>query len=114
MIQRFAGAVPTRSRAVVHDGLVFTVATAAVKSPSVYEQTKQTLATIDRNLADAGSSKSRILSATVYITDMAHKPEMDRAWGEWLDPANPPQRACLGVALEGDTLVEIVVTAAAG
>ena len=113
MIKRIAGAVPTRSRAVVHDGLVFTVATAAQKSSSLYEQTRETLAAIDRNLADAGSHKSRILSATVYITDMAGKPEMNRAWDEWVDMANSPQRACIGAALEGDTLVEILVTAAA-
>lgn len=113
MIKRIAGAVETRSRAVVHDGLVFTVATAAKKSPSLYEQTRETLAAIDRNLADAGSHKSRILSATVYITDMAGKPEMNRAWDEWVDMTNPPQRACIGAALEADTLVEILVTAAA-
>lgn len=113
MIKHIAGAVPTRSRAVVHDGLVFTVATAANKSPSLYEQTRETLAAIDRNLADANSDKSRMLSATVYITDMAQKPEMNRAWDEWVDMANPPQRACIGAVLEGDTLVEIVVTAAA-
>lgn len=112
MIKRIAGAVPTRSRAVVHDGLVFTVATAANKKPSFYEQTRETLAAIDRNLADAGSSRSRILSATVYITDMAQRPEMNRAWDEWVDMANPPQRACIGASLEGDTLVEIVIVAA--
>ena len=112
MTKRIAGTVPTRSRAVVHDGLVFTVATAAKKTPSLYEQTRETLAAVDRNLADAGSHKSRILSATVYITDMAGKSEMNRAWDEWVDMSNPPQRACLGTALEGDTLVEIVITAA--
>lgn len=112
MIERLAGTVPTRSRAVIHDGLVFTVATAATKSSSLYEQTRETLAAIDRNLADAGTRKSRILSATVYITDMAQKPEMNRAWDEWVDMANPPQRACIGAVLEGDTLVEILVTAA--
>ena len=112
MVKRISGTVETRSRAVVHDGLVFTVATAAQKSPSLYEQTRETLAAIDRNLVDAGSHKSRILSATVYITDMAQKPEMNRAWDEWVDMANPPQRACIGAALEADTLVEILVTAA--
>jgi enamine deaminase RidA (YjgF/YER057c/UK114 family) len=112
MIKRLAGTVPTRSRAVIQGGLVFTVATAANKPASLYEQTRETLAAIDRNLADAGSHKSRILTATVYITDMAGKPEMNRAWDEWVDMANPPQRACIGAALEGDTLVEILVTAA--
>jgi enamine deaminase RidA (YjgF/YER057c/UK114 family) len=112
MIERIPGAVATRSRAVIHDGIVYTVATAATKSASLYEQTRDALAAIDRTLADAGSSKSRILRATVYITDMAQKPEMNRAWDEWVDPANPPQRACIGVVLEGNDLVEILVTAA--
>ena len=44
---------------------------------------------------------------------MAGKPEMNRAWDEWVDMTNPPQRACIGAALEADTLVEILVTAAA-
>ncbi len=112
MIQRLAGKIPTRSRAVAHDGLVYTVATAAQKSPSLHEQTRQALAAIDKDLADAGSNKSRILRATVYITDMSKKSDMNRAWDEWVDMANPPQRACIGVALEGDDLVEILVIAA--
>lgn len=112
MIERFAGKIATRSRAVAHDGLVYTVATAADKSPSLYEQTRGALAAIDKNLADAGSDKSRILRATVYITDMAQKSEMNRAWDEWVDMANTPQRACIGVALEGNDLVEILAIAA--
>jgi enamine deaminase RidA (YjgF/YER057c/UK114 family) len=112
MIKRIPGAVATRSRAVVHDGIVYTVATSPDKAPSLYEQTRGALAAIDKNLADAGTNKSRILRATVYITDMSQKGEMNRAWDEWVDPANPPQRACIGVALEGKDLVEILVTAA--
>ena len=112
MIERFAGMTPTRSRAVVHDGLVYTVATAPTKSAPLYEQTREALAAIDRNLADAGSHKSRILRATVYIADMGQKPAMNRAWDEWVDLANPPQRACIGVQLDGQDLVEILVIAA--
>lgn len=111
MIQRIPGMFPTRSRAVVHNGIVTTVATADDKVTSLYEQARDTLRVIDGNLAEAGTTKSRILSATVYIADMSRKPELNRAWDEWVDRANPPQRACLGVALEGDDLVEIVVTA---
>ncbi len=111
MIKRYSGAVPTRSRAVEHDGLVYTVATPKNKSGDLYEQTKETLAQIDVNLAEAGSNKSLILRATVYITDMKQKPEMDRAWDEWVDRANPPQRACVGVQLWDKDLVEILVTA---
>lgn len=112
MIKRFTGTIPTRSRAVAHDGLVYAVATAKTKSAPLYEQTKDALAQIDSTLAEAGSSKSRILRATVYITDMSRKPEMDRAWDEWVDRANPPQRACIGVTLADKDLVEILVTSA--
>lgn len=112
MIKRFSGTIPTRSRAVSHDGIVYAVATAKNKSAPLYEQTKDALAQIDGILAEAGSTKSRILRATVYITDMNRKPEMDRAWDEWVDRANPPQRACIGVSLAEKDLVEILVTAA--
>jgi len=111
-IERWAGSAAGRSRIVKHGGLVYTVATARDKAASVGRQTVDALAVIDANLAEAGTDKSRLLSATVYITDMAHKPEMDAAWRAWVDPENAPQRACIGVALEGRDLVEIVVTAA--
>lgn len=112
MIKRYTGTTPTRSRAVAHDGFVYAVATAKEKSAPLYEQTKDALAQIDATLADAGTDKSRILRTTVYITDMSKKPEMDRAWDEWVDRANPPQRACIGVTLADRDLVEILVTAA--
>lgn len=112
MIQRYPGTVDTRSRIVVHDGRIFTVATAKKKPASLYEQTREALAIIDAHLAEAGSSKSKILSATVFITDINRKPEMNQAWDEWVDRANPPQRACIGAELEGDDLVEILITAA--
>lgn len=112
MIQRFPGAFPGRSAAVVHEGRVFAVATATEKGPSLLEQTRSALRALDSRLEAAGSHRSLVLSATVYITDMARKPEMNQAWMEWVDLDAPPQRACLGVALEGDDLVEITVVAA--
>ena len=112
MIKRLTGATPTRSRAVAHNGILYAVATAKNKSAPLYEQTKDALGQIDATLAEAGSNKSRILRATVYITDMTRKPDMDRAWDEWVDRANPPQRACIGVTLADRDLVEILVTAA--
>ena len=112
MIQRFSGLTPTRSRAVVHDGLVFTVAVAPDPvTPSLYEQSVKALARIDESLALCGTDKSQILSAIVYITDMKQKSEMNRAWDQWVDPDNPPMRACIGVELEPPHIVEIVVTA---
>lgn len=112
MITRIPGKVASRSRAVIHHGIVTTVATSPVKSGSMLEQAREALAAIDKNLADAGTSKARIITAMVYLADMSRKGELNQAWDEWVDLANPPQRACLGVVLEGADLVEIVVTAA--
>jgi enamine deaminase RidA (YjgF/YER057c/UK114 family) len=112
MITRFPGHTPTRSRAVVHDNLVFTVAVAPDPVPSsMYEQSVKALQLLDASLAECGSHKSKILSAIVYIADIERKAEMNRAWDEWVDMANPPMRACLGVELEPPHIVEIVVTA---
>jgi enamine deaminase RidA (YjgF/YER057c/UK114 family) len=115
MIQRFSGLTPTRSRAVVHDNLVFAVAVTPDPAPhSYYEQTRNALKRIDESLKMSGTDKSRILQAIVYIADIKQKEEMNRAWDEWVDRDNPPMRACLGVDLEPPHLVEIVVTAARG
>ena len=113
MITRFPSYTPTRSGAVVHDNLVFTVAVAPDPvAPSMYEQSVKALARLDENLAKCGTDKSRILTAIVYIADIKRKGEMNRAWDEWVDMKNPPMRACLGVELEPPHIVEIVVTAA--
>ncbi len=113
-IERVRGIYQGRNRSSAYKDLVFTVGTA--DGPDITVQTRQTLAIIERNLAELGSNKHRILSAQVYLADMRDKPLMDAVWCEWLGPdwRNWPQRACLGVALAGDTLVEIVVTAARG
>jgi len=111
-IERWKGAAAGRCRMVKHNGMVWTVATARDKAPSVKAQTADALAQIDANLAEAGTDKSKLLSATVYITNMAHKHEMDEVWCAWVHPDGWPQRACIGVELEGRDLVEIVVTAA--
>jgi enamine deaminase RidA (YjgF/YER057c/UK114 family) len=92
--------------------LVFAVATAPSVSLSVREQTRQVLTRIEQNLRDAGSDKTRLLSATVYLTDIARKAEMDEVWNEWIGPEHWPQRACVQVGLAPDVLVEITVIAA--
>jgi enamine deaminase RidA (YjgF/YER057c/UK114 family) len=75
-------------------------------------QTQDVLRQIDALLAKCGSNKSRILSATVYVTDMALKPEMDEAWMAWVDQSRPPARATVEARLGANVLVEIMVTAA--
>jgi enamine deaminase RidA (YjgF/YER057c/UK114 family) len=102
------------SKVVEHNGTVYIAGTtAANKSAGMKEQTQEVLATIDRLLARSGTNKSKLLAATVYISDMSQKSAMNDAWLAWIDPKNPPTRACVAVELGSPTtLVEIVVTAA--
>lgn len=101
------------SRAVVHDGIAYLSGIVADdKSADMKGQTADVLAKIDAILAGVGSDKNRILSAVVYISDQALKDQMNEAWMEWMDPAHPPARACVGAGLTKDVLVEIMVTAA--
>ncbi len=110
-IQRFSGNAAGRSRAVACNELVFTVATAPGPSSLPY-QTRAVLARIEQNLRDAGSDKTRLLSATVYLADITQKAEMDQVWNEWIGPEHWPQRACVQVGLTPGVLVEITVIAA--
>ena len=103
---------PTRCRTVIYNDIVTIVAVSNTKAPSLYEQARDALTVVDRDLREAGTDKSRILMVMIYIADIANKPEFNRAWDEWVDTANLPLRACVGVALENDDLVEVVVTAA--
>ncbi|MFC3125353.1 RidA family protein [Pseudoroseomonas globiformis] len=76
-------------------------------------QTEQVLAKAADILASAGSSKSKVLTATVYVTDMAAKAAMNEAWVAFFGEENLPSRATVGVANLGspDTLIEVVITA---
>ncbi len=76
-------------------------------------QTEEILAEIDRLLAKAGSSKSKVLSATIWVTDIRHRAAMNEAWTAWADPKNLPARACVEAKLaDPNALVEIMVVAA--
>ena len=71
------------------------------------------LAQIDALLAEAGSAKSRILSATIYLADISTFAEMNGVWDAWVDKANPPARATVEAKLvTPDYRVEIAVIAA--
>lgn len=113
MIERKCGIYNGRNKSTAYKDLVWTVATSADTSVGIEEQTKLALDTIQDNLIELGSNKTRIVSAQVYIADMNSKPLMDSVWCEWFgeDTQHWPQRACLGVDLEGDVLIEITVTA---
>jgi enamine deaminase RidA (YjgF/YER057c/UK114 family) len=100
---------------VVHGGVIYTAGLGADDiSVGMAEQTRQICAKIDRLLESAGSDKSKLIRAEIFVTDMAQKPEMDRAWLDWLPADYLPARATIGVADLGEPtrLIEIIITAA--
>jgi enamine deaminase RidA (YjgF/YER057c/UK114 family) len=111
-IFRLPGGAAGRSRAVAFGPFVWAVAVSPGKEPDMATQTRATLAVIEAALSEAGSSKARILSATVYISDMNFKAAMDAVWTAWIPEGGWPQRACIEVGLSPGTLVEIAVVAA--
>ncbi len=111
-IHRLPGHAAGRSRAVIHGGFAWTVATARDKSRDLAGQTADALEQITATLAECGTGPSRLLTATVYVTDIARKEEMDRVWRAWIPADGWPQRACVQAALAPGDLVEIVVMAA--
>lgn len=104
------------SRAVVHGSLVFLAGlTADDLTQDVTGQTRQILAKIDRTLEEAGTDKSKLLSAQIWLRDIATFAAMNQAWEAWLDKANPPARATVEARLANDRiLVEIMAVAARG
>jgi enamine deaminase RidA (YjgF/YER057c/UK114 family) len=103
------------SQAVVHGGTVYLAGQVAQGAPggSITEQTRDILNRIDRLLAEAGSDKSRLLSATIWLTDMRDFAEMNAVWDAWVAPGNPPARACVESRLAAQQYnVEIGVIAA--
>lgn len=77
-------------------------------------QTKQVLAAIDRLLAEVGSDKTRLLSATIFLPDMADFPALNAEWEAWVVPGHTPARATVEAALaHADYKVEIQVVATA-
>ncbi len=113
-IQRFDTG-PRMSKAVVHGNTVYLAGLVAdePKGKSVTEQTQNILAQIDGYLAKAGTDKSKLLTANIWITDMANFAEMNAVWDAWVSSGNTPARATVEAKLATpDYKVEIMVTAA--
>ncbi len=103
------------SEAVIYAGKVYTCGFVAERAygKSVYEQTADILAQLDDVLARAGSDKTRILKANIWLTDMASFDEMNRAWDTWLVPGKTPARATVEAKLaDAGYAVEIMIEAA--
>lgn len=105
---------PRMSQVVVHNNTVYLAGIVADdRNADMATQTQQVLTKIDGFLAEVGSNKSKLLCAEIWINDMAKFSEMDSAWDAWIDPSNPPTRACGQVPLaHPDFKVEIIVRAA--
>jgi enamine deaminase RidA (YjgF/YER057c/UK114 family) len=115
-IQRFETG-PRMSQAVVHGNTVYLAGMVANKTAgeSVTKQTQEILAIIDGHLAKAGTNKSKLLSATIYLSDIKTFSEMNAVWDAWVSPGNTPARATVEVKLAAPQYhIEIMVTAAKG
>jgi enamine deaminase RidA (YjgF/YER057c/UK114 family) len=113
-IQRL-GVGPRMSQAVVHGDTVYLAGQVAAQpaGQSVAEQTKQILAQIDKLLAEAGTDKTRLLSATVYLADIANFEKMNPVWEAWIAKGATPARATVEAKLAAPVYsVEIVCIAA--
>jgi enamine deaminase RidA (YjgF/YER057c/UK114 family) len=103
------------SQGVVHGDTVYLAGQVAQSAPgeSVAAQTKAILAQIDGLLAKAGTDKSKLLSATIWLTDIGTFNEMNEVWDAWVAPGNAPARACVESKLAAPQYtVEIGVIAA--
>ncbi len=112
-IEVTTGPGPRMSRCVVNGDMVYVCGlTASDTSADVKGQTQQILDKIDHYLSEAGTDKSKLLQAQLWITDMANFADMNSVWNAWVDPENPPVRACVKADLaRPEILVEIMVTA---
>lgn len=101
------------SHAVVHGGVVYLAGQVGTPGADVTTQTRDVLDKIDRLLAQAGTDRSHLLQATIWLTDMADFAAMNVVWEEWIGGANAPARATGEVKLASpDYKVEVIVTAA--
>ncbi len=105
---------PILSLAVEHGNTVYLAGIVAKNLDNdVKGQTKEILGEIDRLLAKAGSSKSRVLQTHIWVTDIRNRAPMNEVWTAWVDPKNLPARACVEAKLaDPRALVEIMVIAA--
>jgi enamine deaminase RidA (YjgF/YER057c/UK114 family) len=106
---------PRMSQAVVHGNTVYLAGQVASGAPgaSVAEQTRDIVDRIDSLLAEVGSDKTKLLSATIWLTDIGTFAEMNGVWDAWVAPGNTPARACVEAKLAAPQFtVEIMVVAA--
>jgi enamine deaminase RidA (YjgF/YER057c/UK114 family) len=101
-------------QAVVHGDTVYLAGIVADHPvPDAAAQTGQILDQIDKLLAEAGTDKSKLLTATIWLSDVRYYDEMNSVWDKWVVPGHPPARACVESKLAAPKyMVEIRVVAA--
>jgi enamine deaminase RidA (YjgF/YER057c/UK114 family) len=113
MIQRI-DVGPRMSEAAVHNGVVYLAGQVATgNAADIGGQTREVLAAIDALLAKAGTDKTHVLRAQIFLADMADFAGMNAVWDQWVAPGHTPARATVQAALaRPQWKVEIVITAA--
>ena len=103
---------PRMSKIVKHNGVAYLCGQVG-SGGTVTEQTQDCLSRVNALLEQAGSSRTRILQAIVWVSDMADFAEMNAVWDAWIPPDHAPARACGEARLARPSLlVEVIVTAA--
>jgi enamine deaminase RidA (YjgF/YER057c/UK114 family) len=105
---------PRMSRMVLHGDTIYLAGNvASTPDADTSEQTREALSKIETLLQEAGSNKSKLLSATIYLADIHDFAAMNEAWDAWVDPDNTPARTTVQAKLARPSLrVEITVVAA--
>jgi enamine deaminase RidA (YjgF/YER057c/UK114 family) len=104
---------PRMTQMVIHGDTIYLCGQTAEGIEGAGEQTRAILAKIDALLAEAGSSKSKLLQVQIWLADIRYYDEMNAVWDAWVDPANTPGRAtCEARMATPRVLVEIIVIAA--
>lgn len=107
------GTGPRMSEAVVHNGTVYVAGQVGNPGDTVADQTRTCLAEVDRILALAGSDKTKILSAQIWLADISTFAEMNAVWDAWVPQGHTPARATGESALAAPAYkVEVIVVAA--
>jgi enamine deaminase RidA (YjgF/YER057c/UK114 family) len=103
------------SRIVIHGDTVYLAGLTANKTvnQSLAEQTREILSVIDELLAKAGTDKTKLLKATIWLSDIRTVDDMNQVWDGWVPAGCAPARACIEALLQGpEKKIEIQVTAA--
>lgn len=107
------GANGRMSDVVVHNGVAYLSGIVGREGTDTASQTRSALNEVDRKLAQVGTDKSHLLSATIWLADISEFDKMNQVWDQWVDPDNPPARATGQVPLAREKYrVEVTVVAA--